>query len=240
MRLTPVLSVQLLLLFTLGCAGETTALEESSSSQEESQQAPESLAERVGYALGANLGRQLQQNNVDVDVDFILAGLRDVLEGKQTRLSDAEMGQAMGEMQQEMAQRQQAKGEQNRIEGETFLAKNASAEGVTTTDSGLQYKVLTAGSGASPGESDRVSVHYKGALLDGTVFDSSYERGQPATFGVNQVIAGWTEALKLMQVGAKWQLFIPSELAYGPQGRPGIPPSATLIFEVELLGIEGR
>lgn len=131
----------------------------------------------------------------------------------------------------------QGGGEENKKEGEAFLAKNKERKGVKTTASGLQYEVLQKGKGASPTPSDKVTVHYKGNLIDGSTFDSSYDRGQPATFSVGGVIKGWTEALQLMKIGAKWKLFIPPNLAYGERGRPSIPPNATLIFEVELISI---
>ena len=158
------------------------------------------------------------------------------------------MGSAIQELQQSvMTSRnaaQAAQAETNKVEGTAFLAENAGREGIVTTDSGLQYEVIEAGSGRSPSETDQVKVHYQGTLIDGTVFDSSYERGEPVTFPVNRVIPGWTEALQLMKEGAKWKLYIPSELAYGETGPPArgpeppvIGPNATLIFDVELLEV---
>jgi FKBP-type peptidyl-prolyl cis-trans isomerase FklB len=158
--------------------------------------------------------------------------------GKASALSQAEVQQAMMALQQSMSQKQQGKGADNKKAGEDFLAQNKTREGVKTLPSGLQYQVLQQGKGKSPAKTDKVTTHYHGTLIDGTVFDSSYERGQPATFPVNGVIAGWTEALQLMQEGAKWRLFIPSDLAYGARGAgDDIGPNAALIFDVELISV---
>ena len=141
------------------------------------------------------------------------------------------------------AQRQEKskkEGEENKTKGDQFLAENKKKEGVQTTASGLQYKIITKGTGPIPKPDDTVKTHYRGTLIDGTEFDSSYKRGEPVTFGVNGVIKGWTEALLMMPVGSKWQLFIPSDLAYGPSGRPGIPPNSTLLFDIELISIEPK
>jgi FKBP-type peptidyl-prolyl cis-trans isomerase FklB len=204
---------------------------------------PESLEDRASYIIGFNLGSNLKQQEIPVNADVIIRGLRDGLSGAQAALTDEEIQAAMGEFQQKMAAQQQARmqaaGEKNKKEGDAFLAANKSKPGVTTTASGLQYQITQPGTGPKPKPEDRVTVHYKGTLTDGTVFDSSYERGQPATFAVNQVIPGWVEALQLMNVGSKARLVIPPSLAYGETGAgQDIGPNAVLIFEVELLKIE--
>jgi FKBP-type peptidyl-prolyl cis-trans isomerase FklB len=182
---------------------------------------------------------------VDVDPNILLRGLRDGLGGGKTLLTDEETKTAMITLQSDLRKKQEAKmqlaGETNQKEGEAFLAANKAQDGVVTLPSGLQYKILKEGTGPKPAAGDSVVCNYRGALLDNTEFDSSYKRGQPATFQVGQVIKGWTEALQLMPVGSKWQLFIPADLAYGQRGAgPNIGPNATLIFEVELLSIQGK
>lgn len=204
---------------------------------------PESLDDRASYIIGLNLGSNLKQNEVPVNIDLIIRGLRDGLGGAQAALTDQEIQAAMQEFQQKMTTAQQTKmkaaGEKNKKEADEFLATNKTKQGVVTTASGLQYQVLQAGTGPKPKAEDRVTVNYKGTLLDGTVFDSSYDRGQPATFGVSQVIPGWVEALQLMPVGSKYKLFIPPSLAYGESGAgQDIGPNSALVFEVELLKIE--
>ena len=201
--------------------------------------------DKASYAIGLNIGRSLQKDSVDVDPDILLQGLKDALAGGKPLLSDDEMKAALTALQADVNKRQQEKmqvaGEANKKEGEAFLAANKAKEGVVTLPSGLQYKILKEGTGPKPVPSDSVVCDYRGTLLDGTEFDSSYKRGQPATFPVGQVIKGWTEALQLMPVGSKWQLFIPSEMAYGQHGAGAdIGPNATLIFEVELLSIQGK
>lgn len=199
---------------------------------------------KVSYGIGANIGSRFG-DDLPLDVDAFSAGVRDAIAGGELKMSDEEiMSTLQAYQQKQMAERQvesQALAETNRKEAEAFLAENASAEGVVVTDSGLQYKVLAEGGGASPSESDTVEVHYEGTLLDGSVFDSSYQRGETVSFPVNGVIEGWTEALQMMKVGSKWKLFIPSDLAYGPGGAGQmIGPNAALVFEVELLGIKGK
>ena len=199
---------------------------------------------KVSYGIGANIGSRFG-DDLPLDVDAFSAGVRDAIAGGELKMSDEEiMSTLQAYQQKQMAERQvesQALAETNRKEAEVFLAENASAEGVVVTDSGLQYKVLAEGDGASPSESDTVEVHYEGTLLDGSVFDSSYQRGETVSFPVNGVIAGWTEALQMMKVGSKWKLFIPSDLAYDPGGAGQmIGPNAALVFEVELLGIKGK
>ena len=200
------------------------------------------LRQKASYGLGLNLGRQLKTSSVDVDHEALARGIRDGLTGAQPPLADAEIQQAMEafgkQVEAQQAQSAQAAAVKNKAAGEAFLAANKAKPGVVTLPSGLQYKVLKEGAGAGPKATDTVSVNYRGTLLDGTEFDSSYKRGTPATFPVNGVIAGWTEALQKMKPGAKWQLFIPSNLAYREEGRPGIEPNSTLLFEVELLKVQ--
>jgi len=192
---------------------------------------------KFSYGLGLSLGSNLKRNGVDpgeVDLDQFIRGFKDAAGGN-AQMSESDARNAIMAYQNEARKRM---AENNKKAAEAFLAANKSKEGVVTTASGLQYKVLSDGAGESPKADDQVTVHYKGTLLDGTEFDSSYKRGQPATFGVGQVIKGWTEALQLMKPGAKWQLFIPPDLAYGEAGRPGIPPNSLLQFEVELLSVQ--
>jgi len=201
--------------------------------------------DKVSYALGMNMAKNLQRESVDVDPDVMSRGLKDVLSGNKTLLTEDEAKVTLTAVQNEMRTRQQAKAQQlgqaNKKEGEEFLAANKGKEGVITLPSGLQYKVLTEGTGPKPSASDSVVCNYRGTLINGMEFDSSYKRGQPSTFPVSGVIKGWTEALQLMPVGSKWQLFIPPDLAYGDRGAPpDIAPDATLIFEVELLSIQGK
>jgi len=202
--------------------------------------------EKFSYALGMNigtgLGANLKKQSVEVDSALVAQGLKDAMSGSKTRLTDDEAKAVLTEVQndvkKEQAEKMKEAGEKNKTDGEASLAANKSKEGVVTLADGLQYKILTAGTGAKPAASDSVVCNYKGTLINGTEFDSSYKRGQPATFGVSQVIKGWTEALQLMPVGSKWQLFIPATLGYGERGAGGeIGPDSTLIFEVELLSI---
>jgi FKBP-type peptidyl-prolyl cis-trans isomerase FklB len=197
----------------------------------------------VSYAIGVDIGMNFKRSKMEnMNIDAMAQGLRDGM--TENASMDEEMIQNvvqgyMMKLQEERLAEEQAQGEANRVEGEEFLAKNAKRKGVVTTDSGLQYEVIKMGTGPKPQESDRVKVHYVGTLIDGTEFDSSVKRGEPATFGVTQVIRGWVEGLQLMPEGSKWKLAIPSDLAYGPSGGPGgtIPPNSVLVFEVELLEI---
>jgi FKBP-type peptidyl-prolyl cis-trans isomerase FklB len=199
--------------------------------------------DKESYSLGYQFGTSLKMQGVDIDLDVYMAAIRDALQGNKPQMSAEEMQTTvMGIRQRTAAAQQKAmkeQGEKNLAEGKAFLAGNAKKQGVKTLPSGLQYKVLSAGKGKTPKASDTVTVHYRGTLIDGSEFDSSASRGQPATFKVDGVIRGWTEALQLMKEGDKWQLFIPAELAYGERGAPPrIPPQSTLIFEVELISVQ--
>lgn len=199
--------------------------------------------DKVSYSIGLDIGSSFKKQAIDIDPEILLRGLKDALSGKPALLTDAEVREVLIAFQQEVRAKEEGRvkeiAEKNKKEGEAFLAENKKKKSVVTLPSGLQYKVITAGTGEMPKSTDTVTTHYRGTLIDGTEFDSSYERGQPATFPVTGVIAGWTEALQLMKVGSKWQLFIPSGLAYGARGAGGtIGPDATLIFEVELISIK--
>jgi FKBP-type peptidyl-prolyl cis-trans isomerase FklB len=201
--------------------------------------------DKLSYALGMNLGTNLHKETVEVDPAIVLRGLKDALASGKTLLTEDEARVVLTQLQTEVRGKQQEKmkvtGEMNKKGGVEFLAANKSKEGVVMLPSGLQYKILTEGTGPKPTASDTVVCNYRGTLISGTEFDSSYKRGQPASFPVNGVIKGWTEALQLMPVGSKWQLFVPSELGYGDRGAGAdIAPGATLIFEVELLSIQGK
>jgi FKBP-type peptidyl-prolyl cis-trans isomerase FklB len=196
------------------------------------------LKDKASYAIGLNVGFNFKRQNVDVNQDAFIAGFKDALVGRKPLMSEQEVKDTMMAFEKDMQQKQTETAQKNAAQAEKFSAENKSKEGVKTTGSGLQYKVLKEGTGAQPKSSDTVTVNYRGTLIDGTEFDSSYKRGQPATFAVGGVIKGWTEALQLMKVGSKYQLFIPANLAYGEQGRPGIPPNSTLIFEVELMDVK--
>ena len=199
--------------------------------------------DKVSYSIGLDIGKNFKKQSMDIDPDLLARGLKDAMAGGKTLLTEEEVRTIMPAFQKEMQAKAEARakelGDKNMKEGETFLAENKKKEGVVTLPSNLQYKVITAGNGERPKSSDTVTTHYRGTLIDGTEFDSSHKRGQPASFPVTGVIAGWTEALQLMPVGSKWQLFVPSNLAYGPRGAGQmIGPNATLIFEVELLSIQ--
>ncbi|MAY35510.1 MAG: hypothetical protein CMN84_05340 [Spongiibacteraceae bacterium] len=202
----------------------------------------DSEMEKVSYSFGVDLGKRIGEN-MELDVAAFSAGVSDGIEGGELQMSEEDMMATLQGYQQKKMAEMQAEAEQeatlNQQASEAFLAANAEKDGVVVLDSGLQYKVLEAGEGAKPAADDTVEVHYRGTLIDGTEFDSSYARGESITFPVGGVIAGWTEALQLMPVGSKWELYIPSDLAYGPGGTQGvIGPNQALVFEVELLGIE--
>jgi FKBP-type peptidyl-prolyl cis-trans isomerase FklB len=194
--------------------------------------------DRTSYALGMDLANSLKKQSIDVDPAIFSQGLRDVLGSSKTLLTEEEVRTILAALQTEVRNNVMAKIKQD---GAAFLAQNKAKDGVVTLPSGLQYKILKAGDGKKPGLDDTVVCHYKGTLIDGTEFDSSYKRNQPATFPVKGVIKGWTEALQLMPVGSQWQLVIPSDLAYGERGAANIiPPYSTLVFEVELISIQAK
>ena len=202
----------------------------------------ENEKQRRSYALGMDIGNSLKELPVDIQVDALSEGVSDVVSGGKTKLSQDELDAVMQSFVKEMEAAQQKKAseqaENNLEKGQKFLAENKTKDGVKTTDSGLQYKVIEEGDGPSPSADDSVTVHYTGKLIDGTVFDSSRERGEPVTFPVDAVIPGWTEALQLMKQGAKYELYIPADLAYGERGAGAqIGPNETLIFDVELLKV---
>lgn len=202
----------------------------------------ETKKDSVSYSIGYDVGRSFNVQAVEIEPDVFAQGFSDAYLKNETPLTESQMREISIAYQAEHREKQEKmnriKADVNKKAGEEFLAENGKKEGVQTTESGLQYKVITEGSGPVPTNKDRVKVHYTGRLLDDTVFDSSVERGEPATFGVRQVIKGWSEALQLMSVGSKWELYIPSDLAYGARGpNPTIGPNSTLLFEVELLEI---
>jgi len=199
--------------------------------------------DKVSYSMGVNIGSNLKKESIDVNPEALILGIKDALSGGKPLMSEQEVNETMMNFQKELIAKQQAHlkelGEKNKKEGEAFLAENKKNEGVVILPSGLQYKVIKEGDGKVPKLTDTVTIHYKGTLIDGTEFDNSYTRGQPATFPVKGVIPGFSEAVQLMKVGSKWQLFIPSNLAYGERGAgDDIGPNTTLIFEVELLSIK--
>ena len=200
---------------------------------------------KASYALGANMGTQLHRADADVDLNLVIQGLKDTINGGTSRMTEEEIRAALGkfssEVRAKMEEKRKLDADKNKKEGEAFLEANKSNTGVITTPSGLQYKVLTEGKGPKPTATDTVTCNYRGTLLNGKEFDSSYKRKEPASFPVNGVIKGWTEALQMMPVGSKWQLFIPASLAYGERGAGAdIEPNSTLIFEVELLSIKTK
>ncbi|HAD03117.1 MAG: hypothetical protein A2091_06040 [Desulfuromonadales bacterium GWD2_61_12] len=201
------------------------------------------LRDKVSYSIGMNIGADFKRQGIDLDPDLIAQAIKDVIKGAPLLLTEAQVKEAITAYQKELEVKMEAKAkadlEKNAKEGAAFLAENGKKEGVKTLASGLQYKVLTPGTGKKPSAADTVSVHYRGTLIDGTEFDSSFKRNEPATFPVSGVIPGWTEALQLMEEGAKWQLVIPAALAYGERGAgQQIGPNSTLIFEVELLKVQ--
>ncbi len=201
----------------------------------------DTMEKKVSYIFGYNVARQTLRTEFQLDADILAQAIKDTQAEKEPRFTEEEIKEIINAWRAEehdrmMAQRQ-AEQEKNKAEGDAFLAENAQKEGVVTTESGLQYKVLTAGEGAKPSADDRVKVHYRGKLLDGTEFDSSHKRNAPAEFVVKQLIPGWIEALQLMKVGDKFEIYVPSDLGYGSGGTPNIPPNSVLTFEMELLEI---
>jgi FKBP-type peptidyl-prolyl cis-trans isomerase FklB len=244
-----------LVLFGIARAQQTPAAKTPAASATKTGRAPAAKSstapalttqkDKFSYALGMNLGTSLRKQSVAVDPAILSRGLRDALAGGKTALTEDQARATLMEVQTEMRKKQQEQmqlaGEASKKEGAAFLAANKTKDGVVTLPSGLQYKILTPGTGPKPTASDSVVCNYRGTLINGTEFDSSYKRGQPATFPVTGVIKGWTEALQLMPVGSKWQLFIPSDLAYGERSpSPEIAPDSTLVFEVELLSIQNK
>jgi FKBP-type peptidyl-prolyl cis-trans isomerase FklB len=229
--------------------GQTTPAAKAGTAPAKKTPAPQALTtakDKASYALGMNIGKSLKKDEVDVEPELIARGLKDVIAGNKSLLTDEEAAASLTALQNEVRKHQQelhdAAVGKNLKEGEAFLAENKAKPGITSLPSGLQYRVLQQGTGPKPTVADTVVCQYKGTLIDGTEFDSSYKTGKPATFPVGQVIKGWTEALQLMSVGSKWQLFIPPTLAYGERGTNGGPigPNQTLIFEVELLSIQPK
>jgi FKBP-type peptidyl-prolyl cis-trans isomerase FklB len=228
------------LLLTLACAvslvGPALAADE-----------PAGLAtdnDKASYAIGVNIGRNFKSESLELNTNAFIQGFRDAFSGGKLQLTDEQSQQALDAFKKTLAAKQEAAakvlGEKNKQEGEKFLADNAKKDGVKTLPSGLQYKILKAGDGKKPAADDIVKVQYRGTLINGTEFDSSYKRNEPATFPLARIIPGWREALQLMPVGSKWQLFVPPSLAYGEDAPPEIGPNATLLFEVELLSIEPK
>jgi len=198
--------------------------------------------DKISYIIGMDIGTNLKKQSIDIDSNILAKGVKDALAGTKPLLTEQEIQETMVAFQKEMMAKQAEVAKKNKAEGEAFLTENKKKEGVKTLLSGLQYKVIKAGTGKKPKSTDTVTAHYRGTLINGTEFDSSYKRGQPATFPVSGgMIPGWTEALQLMEEGAKWQLFIPPNLAYGEQGAGrDIGPNATLIFEIELVSIQEK
>jgi FKBP-type peptidyl-prolyl cis-trans isomerase FklB len=211
----------------IGAAGEAPALKDGK--------------EKISYSIGHQIGGDFKRQGVELDTDLLVKGIQDAAGGAEPRVPPQEMRKTLVELKRkvEADERQRRREQAGKHRAEAFLAANGKKEGVVTLPSGLQYKVLAAGKGKSPNPTDNVTVHYRGTLVDGTEFDSSYLRNAPATFGVDRAIAGWKEALPMMKEGAKWQLFVPSKLAYGEQGAGSkIPPDSTLLFEIELISVQ--
>ena len=230
------------LLAGIGLATLLSACNQQATAKDESVKL-DNQTNKASYSIGVQMGSQLAPMKDLLNQDAIMMGFKDTLNGTQPKLTLEEMQTVIQEFQKSIMEKQQAEknaaSANNSAEGEKFLAENKTKDGVKTTASGLQYKVITAGTGATPKATDTVVTHYSGTLINGKVFDSSYKRNAPATFPVNGVIKGWTEALQLMKVGAKWQLFIPASLAYGERGAgANIGPNQVLIFEIELLEIK--
>lgn len=194
--------------------------------------------QKLSYIFGIQVGQNMIQEGVELDLEAFKAGVADMMAGNQPQLDQASAEKIIQEFQAQKAEEMAQVMNEKQAEAKTYMAENAKKDGVVTTDSGLQYQILEEGDGATPGAEDKVIAHYKGTLLDGTVFDSSYERGEPATFPVNGVIQGWQETLQMMKEGGKWRIVVPANLAYGPRGAGQlIGPNETLIFDIELIAI---
>lgn len=236
-------STVLLLAVALALVSTTRAQDKPADTTPAPAAAPDpALKDKVSYFIGTQIGRDFQSNGIELNLEVFIQAIKDATEGKESKYAEKDLEAAMQQFQTEMIAKQQAAAAaaagNNSAEGEKFLASNGKREGVTTTTSGLQYEVVTKADGPKPKASDVVTVHYRGTLLDGKEFDSSYSRNEPASFPLNQVISGWTEGVQLMNVGSKFKFFIPSKLAYGENGSPPrIGPNSTLVFEVELLSI---
>jgi len=228
----------------LGTVLALAACNQQPAAQKNSELNLDSEAAKLSYSIGMDIGQSLKSLGADIDRQALMAAVNDRLDGKEPRLAAKDAAQVKQAFFKKRAEKQlaeqKAKGAENKAAGEKFLAENAKKEGIKVTASGLQYEVLKVGNGAKPNATDRVTVNYRGTLIDGTEFDSSYKRGKPVTFPLNGVIKGWTEGLQLMNVGSKFKFYLPPELAYGSRGAGAkIGPDSTLVFEVELLGIEG-
>ena len=193
--------------------------------------------DKVSYVIGAQVGQGFKSQGIEINIESLMQGLKDAMAGKKLALSQDEIKTVMTSFQQRMLAKRSAQAAKNLADGNAFLEANKAKEGVKVLPSGLQYKVIKEGTGNTPGPDDKVKTHYRGTLIDGTEFDSSYKRNKPTEFAVKQVIKGWTEALQLMKEGSKWELYIQASLAYGERGRQGIPPNSTLVFEMELLEV---
>ena len=197
--------------------------------------------DKVSYIIGTQLGNNIKRQPIEVDADIVTKGLKDALSGAKPRLTDQQISEVMAASMREILDKRRLVADRNKKDGEAFLAENKKRAGVTVLPDGLQYKVIKAGTGTSPKSTDTVMVNYRGAFIDGTDFDSSYKRGQPATFPLSAAMRGWVEALQLMKTGSKWELFVPSELGYGEQGNGPVGPNMTLVFDIELLSVnEGK
>ena len=206
------------------------------------QDAPKDQKDKVSYGIGLSIGSKIKKDGIDLNQEMLTKGIGDGLSGAKALMTEEELQKTMqefqGEMQAKMAQKQKDASSKNKADGEAFLAANKGKEGVKTTASGLQYKIITEGKGAKPKSTDTVSVNYRGTLIDGTEFDSSYKRNEPVSFPLDKVIPGWTEGIQLLSVGSKAQFVIPSSLAYGESAPPQIGPNSVLVFDVELLEIK--
>jgi len=193
---------------------------------------------KISYAIGVQIGQDLKRSGIDLDIDAFSLAIKDMVAGKKPRLNSEEMQQAFNMLREQQMKHQSKLADENKVKGEKFLVENKNKPGIKVLSSGVQYQVIKSGSGKKPKDGDTVVAHYRGTLIDGTEFDSSYKRGQPLTISINQVVKGWQDALKAMQVGAKWQIYIPSDLGYGPRATGNIPPNSTLVFDIELLEIK--